>query len=64
MTAALWVALGLFSSLYLSPTMIDDSKTYGTIGVVFTILTWFMLIGGVIVLGAAVGAVWERRAVR
>ena len=60
-TAVLWVALGLFSSLYLSPTMIDDSKTYGTIGVVFTFLTWFILIGGVIVLGAAIGAVWERR---
>jgi len=60
-TALLWVALAFFSSLYFSKTVIDDSKTYGTIGVVFTFLTWFILIGGVIVLGAALGAVWEAR---
>ena len=40
--------------------VIDDSRTYGTIGVVFTLLTWFILIGGVIVLGAALGAVWQQ----
>jgi membrane protein len=60
-TAMLWVALGFFSSLYLSSVIIDDSKTYGTIGVVFTFLTWFILIGSVIVLGAACGAVWQQR---
>jgi membrane protein len=60
-TALLWVALAFFSSLYFSTTVIDDSKTYGTIGVVFTFLTWFILIGCVIVLGAACGAVWEAR---
>jgi uncharacterized BrkB/YihY/UPF0761 family membrane protein len=41
--------------------LIDDSKTYGTIGVVFTFLSWFILIGVVIVLGAACGAVWQKR---
>jgi membrane protein len=61
MTALLWVALGFFSSLYFSSVIIDDSKTYGAIGAVFTFLTWFILIGGVIVLGAAFGAVWEQR---
>jgi Virulence factor BrkB len=61
LTAALWVALGLFSSLYFSSVIIDDSKTYGTIGVVFTFLTWFILIGSVVVLGAACGAVWQQR---
>ncbi|HUA48467.1 MAG TPA: YhjD/YihY/BrkB family envelope integrity protein [Solirubrobacteraceae bacterium] len=55
-TALLWVALAVFSSLYFSTTVIDDSKTYGTIGVVFTFLTWFILVGSVIVLGAACGA--------
>jgi membrane protein len=63
-TALLWMALAFLSSLYFSTTLIDDSKTYGTIGVVFTFLTWFILIGSVIVLGAAVGAVWETRAGR
>ena len=61
-TALLWVALAFFSSLYFSTTIIDDSKTYGTIGVVFTFLTWFILIGSVIVLGAAGGGVWQQRA--
>jgi membrane protein len=60
-TAVLWVALAFFSSLFFSTTVIDDSKTYGTIGVVFTFLTWFILIGSVIVLGAACGAVWEAK---
>jgi membrane protein len=60
-TALLWVALAFFSSLYFSTTVVDDSKTYGTIGVVFTFLTWFILVGSVIVLGAACGAVWEAR---
>jgi membrane protein len=60
-TALLWLALAFFSSLYFSSVLIDDSKTYGTIGVVFTLLSWFILIGVVIVLGAAVGAVWEER---
>jgi membrane protein len=57
----LWVVVSVFSSIYFSSTVIDDSKTYGTIGVVFTLLTWFILIGFVIVLGAAGGAVWQQR---
>jgi membrane protein len=60
-TAILWLGLSLFSSLYFSSVIIDDSRLYGTIGVVFTLLTWFMLIGAVIMLGAAVGAVWQQR---
>lgn len=61
-TALLWVGLTWFSSLYFSSVVIDDSRLYGTIGVVFTLLTWFILIGGVIVFGATFGAVWQRRA--
>jgi membrane protein len=64
LTAVLWVALGFFSSLYLSTTIVDDSKTYGAIGAVFTLLTWFILIGSVVVLGAAFGAVWQQRTTR
>lgn len=60
-TAALWIGLSLFSSVYFSGVVVDDSRTFGTIGVVFTFLTWFVLIGGVIVVGAAIGGVWERR---
>ena len=60
-TGLLWLGLALFSSQYFSSVLIEDSHTYGTIGVVFTLLTWFILIGGVVVLGAALGAVWQKR---
>jgi membrane protein len=60
-TALLWVVLSFFSSAYFSSVVIDDSRTYGTIGVVFTFLTWFILVGSVIVLGAALGTVWQQR---
>ena len=58
-TALLWVVLAFFSSAYFSSVVIDDTRTYGTIGVVFTFLTWFILIGSVIVLGAALGTAWQ-----
>lgn len=60
-TALLWLGLAFFSSAYFSSVVLDDSRTYGTIGVVFTLLTWFILIGSVIVLGAACGTVWQQR---
>jgi membrane protein len=60
-TAFLWICLDVFSSVYFSSVVIDDNKTFGTIGVVFTFLTWFVLAGAVIMLGAAVGSVWQKR---
>jgi membrane protein len=57
-TALLWVGLAVFSSAYFSPLLIDDSRTFGLIGVVFSFLSWFILIASVIVLGATLGAVW------
>jgi membrane protein len=61
-SGVLWFGFGLFSSVYFSPVLISDSRTYGTIGVVFSLLTWFFLIGGVVVLGAILGAVWQAHA--
>jgi len=61
LTAFLWIGLGLFSSVYFSSAIISDSRLYGTIGVVFSLLTWFIAIGAVIVLGAAGGATWDQR---
>jgi membrane protein len=59
-----WLGFALFSSIYFSSALISEHKLYGTIGVVFILLTWFIAIGAVIVLGAACGAVWQERAVR
>ena len=53
--------LGVFSKFYFSETIISDSKTYGTIGAISGIMTWFIAIGAVIILGAVAGAVWEDR---
>jgi membrane protein len=63
-TSVFWLGGAFFSSAYFSSVVIDDSKTYGTVGVIFTLLTWFIVIGSVIVLGAACGGVWQQRAER
>ena len=60
-TGVLRAGLGVFSRFYFSGTIISDSKTYGTIGAIFGIMTWFIAIGAVIILGAVAGAVWEDR---
>jgi membrane protein len=60
-TGLLWICLALFSSLYFSSAVVSDSKDYGPIGVIFSLLTWFILIGVVIVLGAVFGAFWQTR---
>ena len=60
-TGVFYGGLGLFSKFYFSDTIISDSKTYGTIGAIFGIMTWFIAIGAVIILGAVAGAVWEDR---
>jgi membrane protein len=60
-TALFWIGLGVFAAFYFSSTIVSDSKTYGAIGVTFTLVTWFIAMGAVLTLGAVVGAVWQRR---
>ena len=60
-TGAFYAGLGVFSKFYFSSTITSDSKTYGTIGAILGILTWFVAIGAVIILGAVGGAVWDDR---
>ena len=56
-----FVGLGVFSKFYFSSSIISDDKTYGAIGAVFSLMTWLIAIGAVIMLGAVTGAVWEDR---
>jgi membrane protein len=63
-TSALWTGLGVFASFYFSSTIVSDSRLYGTIGVVFSLLTWFIAVGAVIALGAALGVMWEQSRAR
>jgi membrane protein len=60
-TGVSYGGLGVFSKFYFSGTIISDSKTYGTIGAIFGLMTWFIAIGALIILGAVAGAVWEDR---
>lgn len=60
-TGVFWVGLGAFASFYFPSTLISDSHLYGTIGVVFTLVTWFIAMGAVITLGAVIGAEWQKR---
>ena len=62
-TGVFWVGLGAFASAYFSTALVDDSRLYGAIGVVFDLVTWFIAMGAVITLGALVGhIVVDRRA--
>lgn len=60
-TGLLWIGVAVFSSIYFSSAVVSDSKDYGPIGVIFTFLTWFILIGVAILLGAVLGAFWQAR---
>jgi membrane protein len=60
-TGILWLGLAAISSLFFSSAIVEDSRDYGAIGVIFTFLTWFVLIGVVLMLGAAIGATWQER---
>jgi len=60
LTALFWVGLELLSAVYFSSSIISDSRLYGTIGVVFSLMIWFTAIGAVIVLGAVAGATWNQ----
>ena len=60
-TGIFFTGLGVFSKFYFSATIISDSKTYGTIGAVFSIMTWLIAIGAVIILGSVAGVVSEDR---
>ncbi|HEY2181559.1 MAG TPA: hypothetical protein VGH09_07800, partial [Solirubrobacteraceae bacterium] len=41
--------------------IISEHRLYGTLGVIFVLLTWFIGIGAVLVLGAACGTEWQGR---
>jgi membrane protein len=62
LTAIFWLGLALFSTIYFAPAVISEQRLYGTIGVVLVLLTWFIAIGAVVVLGATLGAVLQERA--
>jgi membrane protein len=60
-TAIFWIGFGLFSSIYFSGSITSDDKLYGPVGIMFDLMTWFIAVGAVIILGAVSGVVWTQR---
>jgi membrane protein len=60
-TACALVGLGVFMALFISDSIVSNYRSYGPIGVVFVLLSWFMAFGVVMTGGALVGAAPRRR---
>ena len=60
-TAVLWLVLEGGSALYFSTAITNDNRLYGAVGVIFSLMTWFVLVAVVVVLGALLGEVWQER---
>jgi len=60
-TGICWLGMQIVFHLTLSSIIVSDYRKYGSIGVVFSIMTLLIAIGVVIVLGALVGVVWRER---
>ena len=60
-TGICWVGMEIVFRLTLSSTIVTNYKKYGSIGVVFAIMSLLIAIGVVIMLGALLGIVWRER---
>jgi membrane protein len=60
-TGICWLGMQIVFRLTLSSTIVSDYKKYGSIGVVFAIMSLLIAIGVVIMLGALLGVVWRER---
>jgi membrane protein len=60
-TGAFWLGMLAIFSLIFSGMVISYDRKYGPIGIVFGLMSFFIAIGVVITLGAAVGQMWQDR---
>jgi len=60
-TGICWLGMHIVFRLTLSSTIVSDYRKYGSIGVVFAIMSLLIAIGVVIMLGALLGVVWRER---
>jgi len=60
-TSVFWVGMQVFFALFLSGIVISDARKFGPIGIIFALLSYLIAIGVVVILGAAVGLVWQER---
>jgi membrane protein len=60
-TGAFWLGMLAVFSVIFSGMVISYDQKYGPIGTVFALMSFFIAIGVVIILGAAVGLMWQDR---
>lgn len=60
-TSVCWIGMEIVFSFIFSNEVISDYKKYGSIGIVFALMSWLIAIGVVIILGAVFGVVWRER---
>jgi membrane protein len=60
-TGVCWVGMEVVFSLVYSNSVIHDYKKYGDIGVIIAMMSYFIAIAVVIILGAVAGQVWRDR---
>jgi membrane protein len=58
-TGVCWLGMVIVFSLVFSETVITSNKKYGPIGVTFGLLSYFIAIGVVLILGAVIGILWR-----
>jgi membrane protein len=60
-TAVCWVGMYAVFHLVFSKSIIGDYNKYGPIGAIFALMSFFIAVGVVIILGAVFGLVWRER---
>ena len=60
-TALCWLGMTIVFRLTMSNTITSNYKKYGSIGVIFAIMSYLVAIGVVIIIGAVFGVVWRER---
>jgi membrane protein len=58
-TGVFWLGMEAVFSVVFSGMIISNDQKYGPVGVVFALMSLFVAIGVVIILGAVVGIVWQ-----
>lgn len=60
-TALFWIGMLVVFHFTLSGMITGNYQKYGAIGVVFALMSFFIAVGVVIILGAATGMMWQER---
>jgi membrane protein len=60
-TGIFWTGMEIVFSAIFSGQVTSYYQQYGPVGIVFALMTYFIAIGVVLILGAVVGIVWRER---